>query len=604
MGTAGKRKLGPVLCWAVVFADIGTSVYYVPGILYEDVGKLATTFVLMTGVAFIFLAEKYAEIAARYRDGGGVVAVAGDAFGPYVGALGGILISSSYFLTTAISSVAGFQYFDSVVPLGTWLLPAVVIGLLLLGLLNAIGIKESATVTASVALAALAVDLVLVGVVAVQLDAADWAAIGREMTLVRTLDFKHGLVGFAGAWLAFSGLESISQLSPAMAHPRERTSRRAMALVVASILLTSPFLTVFSTALDAVSKENPERFISELGGVYGLLPLKIAVVATASTLLLFAANTAIIGGYHVFRALARQRFMPEVLARLSPRFGTPHVAIGVTVLVPLAVIVAVRGDVTTLGHMYAFGLLGAFTLSSAGLDVVRWRERRRGPLFWVGLATTVMIVVAWCTNIVTKPLATYFGGGITLVGALVAIGVRRGWFQAIAVPIPYISRRVAELAAADLPQAAKILTIDEALELQPVYKPQSILCIRGGANEPLLEKTAQRLRQGGEQQLYLLFVDEIPGLFYPAGVGPSAEANEVLTRGVAFLERLGVTAVPVWRVGHRAGETIAEAVRELGATYVIIGTSRRTPLWKLLRGSVLRDLTRGMPSGAQLVVVH
>src|SRR5438477_5989324 len=91
--SSGKSLLGPLLCWAVVFADIGTSVYYVPGILYNETGKLAPVFVIMTGIAFIFLAEKYAEIAGHYREGGGVVAVAGDAFGPYVGALGGMLIT-------------------------------------------------------------------------------------------------------------------------------------------------------------------------------------------------------------------------------------------------------------------------------------------------------------------------------------------------------------------------------------------------------------------------------------------------------------------------------------------------------------------------------
>jgi hypothetical protein len=32
------RCLGPILCWAVVFADIGTSVYYTPGILFGQVG--------------------------------------------------------------------------------------------------------------------------------------------------------------------------------------------------------------------------------------------------------------------------------------------------------------------------------------------------------------------------------------------------------------------------------------------------------------------------------------------------------------------------------------------------------------------------------------
>ena len=36
--SSGKSLLGPLLCWAVVFADIGTSVYYVPGILYNTEG--------------------------------------------------------------------------------------------------------------------------------------------------------------------------------------------------------------------------------------------------------------------------------------------------------------------------------------------------------------------------------------------------------------------------------------------------------------------------------------------------------------------------------------------------------------------------------------
>ena len=35
--------LGWFLCWAVVFADIGTSIYYVPGILYGSYGTRSIT---------------------------------------------------------------------------------------------------------------------------------------------------------------------------------------------------------------------------------------------------------------------------------------------------------------------------------------------------------------------------------------------------------------------------------------------------------------------------------------------------------------------------------------------------------------------------------
>ena len=47
-----SHQLSPLLVWAVVFCDIGTSVYYVPGILYAQVGSLAPLFVIVTTVGF------------------------------------------------------------------------------------------------------------------------------------------------------------------------------------------------------------------------------------------------------------------------------------------------------------------------------------------------------------------------------------------------------------------------------------------------------------------------------------------------------------------------------------------------------------------------
>jgi hypothetical protein len=67
-GHAGSR-LGPLLCWAVVFADIGTSVYYTPGILYRQVGAAAGLFVTLTMIVFLLLAVKYAEVSTRFPRG-------------------------------------------------------------------------------------------------------------------------------------------------------------------------------------------------------------------------------------------------------------------------------------------------------------------------------------------------------------------------------------------------------------------------------------------------------------------------------------------------------------------------------------------------------
>ena len=112
--TKDTRQLNWFLAWAVVFCDIGTSVYYVPGILYSHVKDATPFFVLLTTGGFILLSLKYIEISWRNPEGGGVVTITTKAFGPMWGCLGGMLIIVDYFLTTAISAVAGLQYIGSV----------------------------------------------------------------------------------------------------------------------------------------------------------------------------------------------------------------------------------------------------------------------------------------------------------------------------------------------------------------------------------------------------------------------------------------------------------------------------------------------------------
>src|SRR5689334_4014100 len=145
---SSKHLLGPILCWAVVFADIGTSVYYTPGILYGTVGTLAGFFVLLTMTVFVLLTLKYAEVTHRFPQGGGVVTVAALAINRWVGALGGMFILVDYFLTAAISCLSGMIYLSVVIPpLKPYALEITIVVLVLLGILNWVGISESAKVS-------------------------------------------------------------------------------------------------------------------------------------------------------------------------------------------------------------------------------------------------------------------------------------------------------------------------------------------------------------------------------------------------------------------------------------------------------------------------
>src|SRR3984893_18711745 len=378
---SNKSLLGPLLCWAVVFADIGTSVYYTPGILYGTVGSLAGFFVLLTMSVFVLLTLKYAEVTHRFPQGGGVVTVAAQAINHWVGALGGMFILVDYFLTAAISCLAGMLYLSVVVPaIGPFALEMSIGVLLLLGLLNWFGVSESAKVSLVGALIAFLSDIALLVTVFTHLSFSQFLALFPSMFAHQKLTLPALLVGFAGSFLAFSGLESISQLSPVMKTPRKKVAGMALLLVVVTIGLTSPLLTVFATLLlPSQVVADPvlsAQVISLLGGHWGSIVLQTEVAISASALLIFAGNTAIIGTYHVFLALSRMEFFPQFIQQRNTLRGTPHFSILLAVAIPIVVLIAAQGHITVLGDLYAFGLLVAFTLTCVGLDIVRHRERR------------------------------------------------------------------------------------------------------------------------------------------------------------------------------------------------------------------------------------
>ena len=609
--TRDTRQLNWFLAWAVVFCDIGTSVYYVPGILYGHVKNATPFFVLLTTGGFILLALKYIEISWRNPEGGGVVTITTKAFGPMWGCLGGMLITVDYFLTTAISSVSGFQYVGSVFPfLDSHIVLLSCIGVAILAALNIIGIRESATVSLVMACAAFTVNMIVIGVAFISIDAAQWETVLTHLGTGKELSLYELLTGFAAAWLAFSGLESISQLSPAMRFPLRRTTRLAMAAVIVTMVVTSPILTALAVGLlpDQIKATESERFISELGFIVGGFGVKLAVVMTASTLLLFASNTAIIGAYHVFLALARQGFLPKIMELRNRPFNTPHIAVFIATSFPLLLILLTRGQMILLGDMYAFGLLGAFVFSSFSLDVIRWRLGRRDFAFWIGVLTTLMVVVAWGTNLVEKRLATYFGGTVTAIGLLIAIGVRRAWFIKALTQIPFIQRlqarayRASESLVED--ELKGLVTLAEAVEVKPLYSSSTLLALRDESPR-LIQEGITRAKGKGESALYCIYVEEWPGLF--AGDTPHAPNEQGVQTLKAVLQAVRekqIEIIPIWMVSHNAAEAIAHAAQELDVDAVIIGATRRSAFYHMLRGHVVKGLMKRLPRDCHLMIFN
>jgi len=604
------RQLTPLLVWAVVFCDIGTSVYYVPGILYERVGNVAPFFVWIGLAGFILLAVKYVEICWRTPDGGGVVSIANQAFTPMIGAVGGLLISIGYFLTSAISSVSGIHYLSSLWPFFDEHVVAMASAtLLILAIINTIGIRESATMALFMAISAFCVNLTLVVVVLFRMGDVEVEAITTTMSLAKDLDSKTFFIGFSTAWLAFSGLESISQLSPAMRNPLRATAGRGMKLVVGSMLLTAPMLTLLAIALlpTELKALNSERFISEIGSLYGGLPLKIAVVLTGSSLLLLASNTAIIGCYHVFLSLAERGFMPSAIAARNQRFGTPQIAILVATLIPIVIMYLAEGNMQTLAGLYAFGLLGAFVLSSAGLDVIRWRDSQRGAKFWLGVFTTLLVLVAWIVTLRIEGDATLYGSLLVAIGVLFAVGTRRKWFAEWLYHLPLLARlfpRRVERAEEEVEhiEQLEILSLAQAESIAQLYPSSTLIALRS-ANPGLIAEAIAREKGRGGKNLFALYVEERTGLFVRDWAWrPKSEGVEALRSAAQAAEAEGMTLLPVWTVSYNAVEGILRAAEDLGVTAIMIGATQRSAVYHLLRGHVLAGLTKRLPPGIRLLI--
>jgi len=447
-------SLGPLLCWSIVFADIGTSIYYVPGILSASgYNTRAAIFVVMTLFVFVLLALKYAEVTWRNPEGGGVVTIASRALHPFAGLVGGLFIIVDYYLTAAISAFSGIAYLAVVLPGAGWgnAIPGTLVALAFLAALNIYGIRESAIVSFVAATAAATAQLVVVIVVALHLGPAGIVesikAVGQGPPPLTPLVV---ITGFGAAFLAFSGLESVAQIAPAMRSPRRTTAYRTMAIVILTMTVTSPLLTLWQTTLvpDPNSAANVNQLLSLLAGRYSGQALAAFVAVTGAVLLIFASNTAIIGGYHVFLALTRMGFLPRTVERRNAWRNTPHIAILIAVGPPvLLVYIAGQSPIAAvfLGDLYAFGLLGSFILTNISLDVIRRRELAvdgsliRRVVFAVGLLTTALTVIGWSVNLVAKPYATAFGGALTLVGLAVGLWTyNRGRARRPAVfPVPY-----------------------------------------------------------------------------------------------------------------------------------------------------------------------
>ena len=148
------------------------------------------------------------------------------------------------------------------------------------------------------------------------------------------------------------------------------------------------------------------------------------------------------------------------------------------------------------------------------------------------------------------------------------------------------------------------MTLSEAVDVKPLYSSSTLLALRD-QSPGLVQEAITRVRGKGESALYCIYVEEWPGLF--AGETPHApneQGVQTLKTVLQAVRDKGIEILPIWSVSHNAAEAIANAAKALDVDSVIIGASRRSAFYHMLRGHVIKGLMKKLPRDCHLMICN
>jgi APA family basic amino acid/polyamine antiporter len=444
-----RRVLGVPALFSAGYGNVGSSIYYALGIV-ALVAMGATPVVLgIAGILFIFTALTYAEGTAMLPEAGGSASFARHGFNDLAGFAAGWALMLSYIVTISISAYTippylgfFFEPFKASPIVGT-LTSIGIVGFLMI--INIVGIKETSFLNIGAAILDIATQVTLV-VIGFLLLFNPPVLISR---IIDNWPTTGNLVfGIALASIAYTGIETMSQMAEETKQPEKKVPRALIMMIVAVLVIFA------GISLVSLSAMTPQELASDwardpVAGIAAKLPivllsnvLKPLIALLAGTILLIATNAGLIGISRLAFSLGSHKLQPAILSRVHQKFKTPYIAIiifGVIAMVILLPGFFHANAFANMGALYAFGSLLAFMFAHASILSLRIRQpelERPFKLGWnlrigkyrlpisaiIGLLATATI---WTIILITQPYSRWVGIIWMAVGFIVYYIYRR-----------------------------------------------------------------------------------------------------------------------------------------------------------------------------------
>jgi APA family basic amino acid/polyamine antiporter len=412
----------------------------------------------IAGVLFVFTALSYAEGTAMFPESGGSASFARHGISNFVGFTAGWALMFGYIVTIAISAFAVPSYLGFFwMPLKTSpvVMTTFAMGLVIfLMVINVVGVKESSVLNISLTILDLATQLLLILL-------ALLFFFNPQLIIERIVNYwpapQDLLFSIAIAAIAFTGLETISQMAEETKKPEIRAPKALIWMIIVVLVMYAGIsVSAFSTmtpnelainwatdpiagianklSIGLVPADLAAKYFSDethrivfawfVSSIQAFLPFLVAVLA--ATILLIATNAGLLGISRLAFSLSRSKLLPEIMGKVNPKTRTPVFAIvlfsGIA-LVLQAPGFFVPGMYSNLGGLYAFGSMLSFALAHASIIALRIKmpnEERPFKLGWnlhirsreipitaiLGLVGTTVI---WLVVVVMQPYSRWVG---------------------------------------------------------------------------------------------------------------------------------------------------------------------------------------------------
>lgn len=384
---------------------------------------------LVAGIAMVFSALSYKEMAKRYPVAGSVYSYVRMGTTKFIGFLSGWAILLDYLLLPALLSILGASAMAVILPdVPGWIWIIVFIGLV--AAINLRGIVLTARMNIIFLVIQLAAFIVFVGgaLLAITQGRASFSLSPFYQQEAFSWPLVFGAIPLAA--LAYIGFDAISTLNEEAKGGGKTVSKATMIvlfLVVILFVAQVYFATLFvpTTAPFADGDATNNAFYDIAGLVVApwfkiVFTLISALVALFANVLVSHATTS-----KLIFAMARDGQLPRRLAYISPKRGVPSIAMVVVAILSAIIGVVAVGQIEIMTTMVTFGALTAYILLHISVVVDFGFRSRSRHIFVHWISPIVGIAVLGYALYSTSELAKIVGVSWLVVGVVIALLLRR-----------------------------------------------------------------------------------------------------------------------------------------------------------------------------------